>query len=691
MTRDPLANARFVLRVLAITFISSVAFATAPSAADEPASPAAEEVKKTIPNERCFGCHDDDDAEDDNGGSIAVLAPQYGASAHRRLDCVTCHTSALETRRHPRNAYGPVSFDACMDCHEDEIEPFTDSVHARVRGGEPASCQGCHGELHYTLRSRDPNAPMSALNQLQNCGQCHKDMMEGYLGSVHAHALLVSGLNVAPACSDCHGTHDIRRHQDPKSNSSHEKSPKTCGNCHEGILKIWTESAHGKLWTEDKEGPVCTNCHQAHAVEDPTTVERRTDFPHECAECHEHPFEAFHDSFHGKAAHVGRKQAAICSDCHTPHHNLAASDPQSSVHPDNLAATCGSSNCHAGQVNDSFLTFNPHADPTDKEANPYLYWVWVFMTALLIGVFAFFGIHDVLWLQRALVGKLRGEYASHHSWAGPYVRRFTDKQIVVHITIVLSFLLLAITGLPLKFADASWSGSLMDLLGGPATAAWLHRVGAIVTFGYFGFHLLSVFVAMFINKERGFLWGWRSMVPQPRDIADLWANLKYFLYIGQRPSFDRWTYWEKFDYLAVFWGVAIIGFSGLMLWFPDFFTRFLPGWTLNAAYIVHSDEALLATGFIFLFHFFHTHLRPESFPMDPVIFTGSMPLEKFKEERPLEYERLVAENRLDSVLVDPPTARQLRRAYVFGFLALAVGIYLAVLIFRVLLSGDFHI
>ena len=123
--------------------------------------------------------------------------------------------------------------------------------------------------------------------------------------------------------------------------------------------------------------------------------------------------------------------------------------------------------------------------------------------------------------------------------------------------------------------------------------------------------------------------------------------MKYFLYLGPRPKFDRFTYWEKFDYLAVFWGVAMIGLSGLMLWFPGFFAKLLPGWVLNAAYIIHSDEALLATGFIFLFHFFHTHLRPEAFPMDPVIFTGSMPLERFKEERPLEYERLVANGQLD--------------------------------------------
>jgi hypothetical protein len=193
----------------------------------------------------------------------------------------------------------------------------------------------------------------------------------------------------------------------------------------------------------------------------------------------------------------------------------------------------------------------------------------------------------------------------------------------------------------------------------------------------------------FFKKERGYFWGPRSMTPQPRDIVDLWHMVKYFLYLGPRPKFDRFTYWEKFDYLAVFWGVAIIGISGLVLWFPVAATNVLPGWALNAAYLVHSDEALLATGFIFLFHFFHTHLRPEAFPMDTVIFTGRMPLELFKEERALEYERLVAQGKLDEYLVPAPTAAELRRAYIFGFIALTIGIVLAVFIFWALL-GSLH-
>jgi hypothetical protein len=181
------------------------------------------------------------------------------------------------------------------------------------------------------------------------------------------------------------------------------------------------------------------------------------------------------------------------------------------------------------------------------------------------------------------------------------------------------------------------------------------------------------------------------MTPQPKDVKELWANIKYFLYLGPRPALDRWAYWEKFDYLAVFWGVAMIGVSGLMLWYPDFFTKFLPGWTLNVAYIIHSDEALLATGFIFLYHFFHTHMRPESFPMDPVIFTGRMPLERFKEERPIEYQRMVENGTLEQHLVPAPSETHVRVAHVFGFTALAVGIWLAVLIFKAVASGALHL
>ena len=136
------------------------------------------------------------------------------------------------------------------------------------------------------------------------------------------------------------------------------------------------------------------------------------------------------------------------------------------------------------------------------------------------------------------------------------------------------------------------------------------------------------------------------MMLNAQDLDQFIATMKWFVGRGPRPQYGRWTYWEKFDYFAVFWGIAVIGSTGLTLWFPVFFTRLLPGSFINIATIIHSDEALLATGFIFTVHFFNTHLRPEKFPMDTVVFTGHMPLAELKRDKPLEYEALVASGEL---------------------------------------------
>jgi cytochrome b subunit of formate dehydrogenase len=637
--------------------------------------------------EKCLGCHDDAAMKSEEGKPMAVMADDYLRSAHRKLDCTDCHDAALSTR-HPKNALGPVKPQVCQDCHADEFKAVAGSIHGRRASGDKAikDCTSCHGSLHTVHKGGDIESPLSPVNQIKTCGECHEDILKHYERSVHAHALLKSGLTeAAPSCSSCHGKHDVLPKSEPGSRTHHANVPATCGSCHKGVLREWNESAHGTaLKAGNAEGPVCSTCHESHGVELPTGADVRHQMSDGCGTCHEDVTSSFRDSFHGKATSLGNRKAAACADCHTPHRNLPASDPRSSIHPDQLAKTCGT--CHSN-VNAAFLSFDPHANPSDPTRNPYVHWIWLGMTSLLIGVFGFFGLHGLLWMQRALVGKLRGEFKIGHGGDGPYVRRFSSMQMGVHIAIVSSFLLLAATGLPLKFAESTWAPALMSLLGGAEVAGWLHRLAGTVTFGYFIWHLGMLVHGLFVKNERGFFWGPRSMVPQPRDLFDFIGMMKYFLYLGPRPKFDRFTYWEKFDYLAVFWGVAIIGVSGLILWFPTAATHVLPGWALNAAYVIHSDEALLATGFIFLFHFFHTHLRPEAFPMDPVIFTGCMPLERFKYERPLEYERLMAEGRLQDYLVPAPTPQRLRRAYIFGFSALTLGVLLAVFIFSALLGG----
>ena len=618
-------------------------------------------------NLECLDCHDD---------------VEFTSTAHPDIACGECHTN-VTSMRHKRGVEPLTDETSCGECHGSILRSLGRSAHA----GE-AACADCHGAPHDIRPADDLASAVSPVNQIKYCGACHDDppqLIEGYLAGEHGKALLLSGLISAPGCSDCHGDHRIMKVHEGRAPTAHQHSPEMCGACHQILFEDWkAHSAHGFAWQEDKEGPVCVDCHASHMIADPTTYTSRHSTEQKCGGCHDEYFRTFHDSFHGKAVHLGMSSGATCSDCHTAHTNLAAMEPDSTVNPDNRLATCGK--CHE-DITESFATYDPHNDPTDPNDNYAVYIVWVFMVGLLIGVFAFFGVHDILWLQRSLVGVMRGEFEEERRAAsGQWVRRFRRKHIRTHVVIITTFMLLALTGLPLKFSYAPWAQSLVDVLGGVDSTRFIHRVAAIGTFGYMLFHVFDVLWRTIVRREKGMFWGPNSMMPQPKDLWDLLGNIRYFLYLGERPQGDRWTYFEKFDYLAVFWGVAIIGLSGLFLWYPDVVTRFLPGWTLNAAQVIHSDEALLATGFIFFFHFFHTHLRPESFPMDLVVFLGKMPLERFKTERPLEYQRLVESGRLDEYLVEAPDKRQVRDAYILGSIFLTIGIILGAFIIWALLT-----
>ena len=262
-----------------------------------------------------------------------------------------------------------------------------------------------------------------------------------------------------------------------------------------------------------------------------------------------------------------------------------------------------------------------------------------------------------------------------------YFRRFSRSQRIMHAFLMLSFTGCALTGLPLLFAGEPWAAALARMLGGFEGAGRIHRLCAVVMTVLFVGHVLQLAVRALAQGElRRLAWGPDSLVPQPQDAIDMWHNFKWFLGRGPRPQFDRWTYWEKFDYWAVFWGMFIIGGSGLMLWFPMFFARFLPGWMFNLASLVHGEEALLAVGFIFTIHFFNGHLRPEKFPMDTVIFTGRISEEELKAERAVEYARLQGEGRLAEKEAPPPTLESRVFGWFVGGTALFLGIVTIVLI-----------
>ncbi len=156
---------------------------------------------------------------------------------------------------------------------------------------------------------------------------------------------------------------------------------------------------------------------------------------------------------------------------------------------------------------------------------------------------------------------------------------------------------------------------------------------------------------------------------------------KWFFGMAPKPQFDRWTYWERFDYWAVFWGMAIIGGSGMMLALPHLTTLVLPGWVLNVAMLIHGEEAFLAAVFLFTVHFFNNHFRPEKLPPpDVVMFTGSQELEEFRREHPLQYQRLKAAGELEKYLVDAPTAPMKSGSKVLGLALIAFGLFLLALV-----------
>ena len=259
-----------------------------------------------------------------------------------------------------------------------------------------------------------------------------------------------------------------------------------------------------------------------------------------------------------------------------------------------------------------------------------------------------------------------------------HILRFDRIDRTMHGFLMLSFLGLAATGLPVLFSDAAWGATLATALGGFPVAHAMHRVFATIMITVFLSHVARLIYRVVAQQNYGIFWGPSSMVPQPKDISDMYRQIRWFLGRGPRPVFDRYTYWEKFDYWAVFWGMGIIGGSGLLLWFPVFFSKLLPGWVYNIALLVHGEEALLAVGFIFTIHFFNGHLRPEKFPMDMVIFTGRVHEHELMAERPAEYERDRAAGRLR--LTGPPSRRAWVIGRIIGTTAVVTGLALVALI-----------
>lgn len=658
--------------------------------------------KETISNKTCLNCHNKDASKGEfvlkqNGDTIHFDDHQLANSVHYNIQCVECHTTVTKKMKRPCATVEKVD---CSNCHIKTSNEYFGSGHGKAflsKDENAPYCTDCHG-THFTKSKFDENSSTyrGAIPQL--CGKCHAadgqankdvklkevDAFHDYSQSTHGQGLTKKGLLVSAVCIDCHTSHQELKEEDTLSSVNPKNIALTCAKCHKSIYDEYVTSQHSIAQNVgDKVYPTCSTCHSAHIISDIKGDKFMNEVTGQCGTCHQKLSETYRETYHGKAYLLGDTKAARCSDCHGAHHILSVDNPNSAVGYKNVVQTC--KKCHENATL-AFTGYLTHATHNDNKVLFYSFWG---MTSLLIFVFVFFGLHTLLWLPRSLKQRKK----LHHTkikGKTKYVRRFNAKQQTTHIFVITSFILLALTGMTLKFAHMAWAANLAKILGGVHSAGLLHRFGAILTFGYFSFHVINL---MQLKKRDGLtfkdlVFGKNSIMFKMQDLKDLVGSIKWFLGKGPRPEYGRWTYWEKFDYMAVFWGVAVIGFSGLILWFPEFFTLFFPGWVINVAQIIHSDEALLAVGFIFTIHFFNTHLRPESFPIDTVIFTGYVPLEEYKKDRPREYQNLVDSGNLDKVVVEKEISPSwLRTVKFFGYLFLSAGIIIIILIIYSLLVG----
>lgn len=613
-------------------------------------------------------------------------------SVHGNLNCVECHDS-IKTLPHRQYLPKP----NCQNCHESEEKLWNEGEHGRAfaKGDRDApDCARCHSDYHVMRPDRSGDAELNPANTVRKCASCHADRdvlgrhkdlkgdaVETYMQTIHGRGIFQAGLMSAADCSDCHGPHRNLCDEDEKSSISLTNIARTCGHCHTTVATSFTASIHGQAMAQGgDDAPACTTCHPGHEVKQVALAQFQLGSVGVCGQCHAEQIKTYRLTYHGKVAAHGGLETARCADCHGYHDVQATTSPLSSVSGERIVATCR--RCHP-RANTKLAAFIPHLEYHDK-SHPQTYYAWLFMTILLVGTMGFFVVHSLLWLVRE-IAELRRRKGEGARAGAPtyYVRRFNLAHRITHAVLFVSVIGLALTGLPLRYSQSAWAKWIMAWLGGPAVAGGLHRIFAALTIGYVAIHFGYLWNLWRRAPKRPFwktVFGPTSMVPNWNDVRQFFQHLRWFLFLGPQPKFGRWTYWEKFDYWAVFWGVAIIGTSGLIMAASPLLMAYLPGWVFNVALIIHSDEALLAASFLFAIHFFHVHLRPLKFPVDHVMFTGSLAEREMREERALELEQLIAEGRLEQVKADAPDRGQLIVNRVIAGISLVIGLGLLVAI-----------
>ena len=635
---------------------------------------------QALDNTSCLSCHDGNKGKLEvpaTGGDARVLRSvardKFGQGVHARMTCVACHTDIT-----------------------DNAGKANSHLKDPAQAVKKVDCAGCHQDLWQQAQKAGTAKDRPLLGTVvQN--------IEAYKKSFHALPSEDDKTKPNASCDNCHDTHsfNILAKGTPQQRQWRLNIPNTCGeSCHKKQLKTYAGSVHGQEVKQKQniKAAVCSDCHSAHSVVNSSNDPFKLGIAASCGSCHEDKLKSYKDTFHGRISALGYTYTAKCYDCHGSHQVLKVSDPKAKMHPDNLLKTCRE--CHNAKkgladVPAGFVSYQPHGNAHDFKRYPEIWISWQIMVQLLVGTFGFFWLHTALWFYRefkerketAKQRRVKAEAVPEHL-KGKHVKRFSRTWRIAHITFALSLMVLTLTGMPLFYPDVAWAPIIMTALGGPHTAGIIHRVAAVIFAGVFFWHLFYMVWGISRDWKNFQVFGPNSLVPNLQDGKDMLAMFRWFFGLGPRPKFDRWTYWEKFDYWAPFWGVTIIGVSGLVMWFPQVFGAFLPGWVFNVAAIFHGEEAFLAVVFLFTVHFFNNHFRPDKFPLGEVMFTGTFSLEEFKHDHGVEYERLLASGELEKYLVDAPSTFKFKASKVLGFVLITIGLSLLTLVAIGFFSGS---
>ena len=500
-------------------------------------------------------------------------------SAHADLTCDTCHEALPAGAPGTAKAAGPhpygMSKPECVTCHQDQAGEYANGVHglARKAGNDAApDCGVCHSDAHELV---DPKSAAFHIAVPDTCGMCHSEVAGEYKASVHGQAA-AHGIAQAPVCTDCHGIHTIKAPQNPSSSVAAANVKNTCGQCHSGVRLTNEFGVPGERVS------------------------------------------SYMASYHGLAQEVGSSTVANCASCHGVHNILPSSDPRSTINRANLAKTCGK--CHPG-ASANFISYKVHFEGVAKAdvGSKVLAFITRFYIWMIVCVIGGMVLHNLIVLRKKLI--------LHRIGQPRILLRMTLSQRIQHLTLLISFFTLVLTGFALHY-PTSWLAALFVK---ELVRSYIHRVAGVVLIGVSLFHLWYVIRTL---DGRRLL---KDMLPDWKDVTDARDAFRYYLgWSDQRPMFGRFTYAEKIEYWALVWGVFVMASSGLMLWFKVAVGKHVPGWWIDVALTIHFYEAVLATLAIIVWHWYGVIFDPDSYPMNWAWYDGKMSLEQYQHEHPLD-------------------------------------------------------